>query len=70
MQQALDAAEMIERLLGELEHGDAAQSGAQQQRDQLGIGKGAGALRKQLFARAGVGGNVLENHDRVECGVW
>src|SRR5206468_11340813 len=41
----------------------ASKAGAQQQRQQLRIGQGCGALREQLLARAQRGGQVLDGHD-------
>ena len=43
-----------------MQHAQARQAGAQQQRQQLGVGQCAGAAGEQLFARSGVGGQVLE----------
>ena len=37
-------------------------AGAQQQRQQLGVAQRGGAAGQQLFARAGVGGQVFEGH--------
>ncbi len=48
----------------------ARQAGAQQQRQQLGIGQCGGAAGEQLLARAGVGGQVQQGvHARRE-GPW
>ena len=60
-QQAGEAAERCEQLLGELEHAGARQAGAQQQRDQLGVGERRRAEGEQLFARSCGGGDVLEH---------
>ncbi len=53
MQQAGQPAELVEQLLGELQHAGAGEAGAQQQRDQFDIGERRGAEREQLLARAG-----------------
>jgi hypothetical protein len=37
-------------------------AGAQQQRQQFGVGQGGGAAGQQLFARARVGGQVFQGH--------
>jgi hypothetical protein len=50
-----------EQLLGELEDAGSDQSGAQQQRDQLGVGERRRPEGEQLFARPGRSGNVLEH---------
>ena len=60
-QQAGEAAEGAEQLLGELQHAGADQAGAQQQRDQLGVGERGRPQGEQLLARSGRGGNVLEH---------
>ena len=59
------AAEAVEQLLGQLQHAEARQAGAQQQREQLGVGQRGRALREQLLARAQRGGQVLERHGCV-----
>jgi hypothetical protein len=41
---------------GQLQHALAAQAGAQQQRQQFGVGQAGGAALQQLFARAGQAG--------------
>jgi hypothetical protein len=43
---------------------NAPQSGAQRQRGEFGVGERDGAAGEQLFARAGVGWDVLEHHRR------
>ena len=58
MQQACQAAEAIEQGLRHLQHAQTRQAGAQQQGQQLGIGQRSRAAGEQLFARAGVGGQV------------
>ena len=60
-QQAGEAAEAAEQLLGELKDAGADQAGAQQQRDQLGVGERRRPQGEQLFARPGRSGNVLEH---------
>ncbi len=60
-QQTAEAAEGLQDLLGQLQHADALQAGAQQQRDQFDIGERTGSEREQAFARAGIGRQVLEH---------
>ena len=70
VQQAGEAAEVAEQLLGQLQHALAGQAGAQQQRQQLGVGQRRGAVREQLLARARIGGQVLQRHGRRAAQVF
>ena len=67
VQQAGQAAEAVEQRLRQLQHAQARQAGAQQQRQQLGVGQRAGAAGQQLFARPGVGGQVFQRQWRAAC---
>ena len=60
-QQAGEAAEGAEQLLGELKDAGADKAGAQQERDQLGVGERCRPQGEQLFARPGRSGNVLQH---------
>lgn len=62
LQQAREAAEALVQLLRELQHVLAGHAGAQQQREQLGVGQRGGAARDELLARAGMFGEILESH--------
>ena len=72
VQQAADAAEPRGRLgqqfCGQLQHPLAGHAGAQQQRQQLGVGERAGAAGQQFLARLRVGGKVFERHERLGQG--
>ncbi len=60
-QQTGEAAERREQLLGELEDAGSREAGAQQQRDQFGVGERPRPEGEQLFARSCRGGDVLEH---------
>ncbi|MCY1385171.1 hypothetical protein D9M69_735200 [compost metagenome] len=65
MQQSRQPAEAFEQLLGQLEHVLAGHAGAQQQRQQLGVGQRGGAPRHEFFARPGVEREILECHETL-----
>jgi len=65
MQQAREAAEALEQLLGQLQHVLARHAGAQQQGQQLGIRQRGGASRDELFAWTGVEREILECHETL-----
>ena len=64
VQQAGQAAELVEQLLRELQHRGALQPGAQQQRQQLGVGQRGGPRASSFSRGRASAGNVLE-HGRV-----
>ncbi len=55
LQQAAQATEALQQALGQCQNGLLGGAGAQQQRQQLGVGQGLGAARQQLLARSGLG---------------
>ena len=61
-QQPGQAATVIEDLLSELQHREAAQAGAQQECDQLRIGKRCRPSCEQLLARPCIRRNILQHH--------
>jgi len=52
LQQPADAAELRQQLAGELQHPRALEAGAQQQRQQFGVGQGCRPQGQEFFARA------------------
>jgi hypothetical protein len=60
--QAAQAAEVGQQPLRELQHAGAGDAGAQQQREQLGVGERLRAACEQLLARAGLGRQLLDRH--------
>jgi hypothetical protein len=65
LQQAGIAAHAGQHAFGQLQHALAAQAGAQQQRQQFGVGQAGGAVLQQLFTRAGGNRQILDRHGGV-----
>jgi hypothetical protein len=62
LQQPRQPAAAFQQSLRQAQHTLARQPGAQQQRQQLGVGQRGRASGQQLLARAGIGGQVLQGH--------